>query len=60
MANFTQYLKDTRSELKHVNWPTRKQAIIFTILVIVVSLLTALYLGFFDWLFTHLLQRFVI
>lgn len=47
-----QYLKDTRGELNHVAWPTRVQTIIFTILVIAISLLTALYLGFFDYIFT--------
>jgi len=31
------YFKDTRAELKHVNWPTRTQAIGYTIIVIVFS-----------------------
>jgi preprotein translocase SecE subunit len=45
------YLKETRTELKHVSWATRKQAINFTGLVIGVSLLVALLLGAFDSLF---------
>jgi preprotein translocase subunit SecE len=48
----TQYLKDTRGELRHVAWPTRVQTIVFTTLVIVVSILVSLYLGFFDYLLT--------
>lgn len=47
-----QYLKDTRSELNHVAWPTRLQTIVYTILVILISILVSLYLGFFDFLFT--------
>ena len=52
----TEYIKETRAELKHVTWPTRKQAIIYTIVVIVISLFTAFYLGAFDYVFTTLLK----
>ena len=58
MKRFINYIKDTRGELKHVSWPTRRQAIIFTTVVIVISLLTAAYLGLFDWIFTSLLETF--
>lgn len=54
-----EYIKETRAELKHVSWPTRKQAIVFTVVVIVISLITAAYLGAFDYVFTTLL-KFVI
>ena len=46
------YIKETRGELKHVSWPTRKQAITFTVIVIVISIGIALFLGFFDFIFT--------
>jgi len=49
---FLQYLKDTRGELNHVAWPTRVQTVIFTILVIALSILVSLYLGFFDYILT--------
>lgn len=49
--SITTYLKETRAEFKHVNWPTRKQAIAYTIAVIVISLLVAYFLGAFDSLF---------
>ncbi|OGD67297.1 preprotein translocase subunit SecE [Candidatus Campbellbacteria bacterium RIFOXYC2_FULL_35_25] len=54
------YIKDTRGELKHVSWPTRKQAVWFTIIVIVISLFTAYFLGFFDFIFSLLLKKFII
>lgn len=53
------YFKETRAELKHVTWPTKKQAIMYTIVVIVISLLTAAYLGFFDYVFSALLKIIV-
>lgn len=53
------YFKETRAELKHVTWPTRKQAIMYTAVVIVISLLTAAYLGFFDYVFSALLKIIV-
>ncbi len=48
-----EYIKETRAELKHVSWPTRRQAIIFTALVIVLSIGLALVLGVFDYLFAE-------
>ena len=51
-----EYIKETRAELKHVTWPTRKQAILYTVVVIAISLVTAFYLGAFDYLFTALLK----
>jgi preprotein translocase SecE subunit len=52
-----QYIKDTRGELNHVAWPTRTQTSVFTILVILISVLVSLYLGIFDYLFTRSLGR---
>ena len=54
------YLKDTKGELKHVSWPTRSQSIYFAVMVVVISVVTALFLGFFDTLFTYLLETFVV
>ena len=50
--SFLQYLKDTRGELHHVAWPTRVQTIVYTALVISLSIIVSLYLGVFDYLFT--------
>jgi preprotein translocase subunit SecE len=55
-----EYLKETRAELAHVSWPTRKQAIVYTIVVIIISFATAFFLGAFNYLFSTLLQKFVL
>ncbi|MEI8327569.1 MAG: preprotein translocase subunit SecE [Candidatus Taylorbacteria bacterium] len=51
----TNYIKDTRAEMAHVNWPTRQQTIRFTTLVILVSIATAAILGLSDFVFSRLL-----
>ncbi|MBI3634119.1 MAG: preprotein translocase subunit SecE [Candidatus Yonathbacteria bacterium] len=54
-----QYLRDTRAEFTHISWPTRHQAIIFTALVIALSVLTSVYLGVADTIFSSVLKSFV-
>jgi len=52
-----QYLKDVRAEMRHVSWPTRRQTVLYTVVVIAISLAAAVYLGLFDYLFsTFILQ----
>ena len=53
------YFKDVRAEMKHVSWPTRRQAIIYTGVVIAVSLITAIYLGLLDYLFSAVIQKVI-
>ena len=55
MNRFAQYIKDTRAEMAHVNWPTRQETIRFTTMVIAVSLGTAVLLGICDFVFSKLL-----
>lgn len=47
-----EYIRETRGELKHVSWPTRKQALAYTAIVIAISLGIAILLGFFDYIFS--------
>ncbi len=53
------YIKDVRAELKHVTWPTRMQTVLYTIIVILVSVGTAVYLGLFDYLFSLILKQII-
>jgi len=54
------FLGEAFMELKRVNWPTRKETIRLTMVVVVISLLIALLLGFFDFIFSYLLKSFII
>lgn len=43
------YLIDSKAELKKVTWPTRKETINATIVVVAVSVGTALFLSLLDY-----------
>lgn len=51
-----QYLKNSKDELKKVVWPTRKQLINHTLVVIFVSLVVAAFLGIIDYGLTQLIE----
>ena len=53
------YFRETRSELKKVNWPTRNATVRSTLLVVAFSFVVALYLGALDALFQYLLKVIV-
>ena len=53
------YFKEVRAEMKHVSWPSRTQTIIYTMIVLGVSLITAAYLGAWDYLFAAFIQRII-
>lgn len=54
------YIKSSRLELKYVNWPSRKNTIRFTLLVIAVSAIITIFLGSLDILFQFILEKFII
>jgi len=60
LTRFVNYVKDTKGEMAHVVWPTRREALAFTAVVIVISIATAAFLGFFDYLFSLILQKFIL
>jgi len=55
---FINFLKESKIELKKVNWPNKQQTTQYTILVITISLAIAILLGLFDILFLKLLGIF--
>lgn len=59
MSKITEYFKETKIELKHVIWPSRKQTLFYTLTVIVLSVLIGYYLGVFDFLFSKGLEKLI-
>lgn len=59
-SKITNYIRETKAELKGVNWLTKKQIFIYTIMVIVASLGVAIFLGVFDMASAFLLKKFVL
>ncbi|MFC1802030.1 preprotein translocase subunit SecE [Patescibacteria group bacterium] len=60
MNKFFNYLKEVKGELSHVTWLTKKQVVLFTIIVIIISVITAFYLGFLDYIFSELVKQFIL
>ncbi|MBI4086171.1 MAG: preprotein translocase subunit SecE [Candidatus Liptonbacteria bacterium] len=54
------FFEETRLEFRHVNWPSRNEAARLTMVVVILSLCLAAFLGAFDYLFTYLLRIFVV
>ena len=53
------YFKEVRAEMRHVSWPSRQQAVVYTVVVVAVSLVTAAYLGAWDYVFTAIIQKII-
>ena len=56
MGRIIQFLKDVRVELAKVVWPTRKEALKITGIVILFSVFVALFLGAIDYGLTRLIS----
>lgn len=56
----SEFLKEVRLEMKKVNWPSRKQTIKYTFIIVGVSLVVAVFLGGLDFVFSFLLNRFIL
>jgi len=54
------FFQEIGLELKKVNWPTKKETVKYTLMVIVTLLIIALFLGGVDFLFTRFLNRFIL
>jgi preprotein translocase subunit SecE len=59
MQKFVQYLKDVRSELAKVNWPTRNELSGATVLVIVTSLIVSLFVYGIDKVLVTVVNFFI-
>jgi len=55
-GRLTRFIRETKSELKKVTWPTREQATRLTGIVIAVSAAVGLVMGGIDFLFEKIVQ----
>ncbi|OGM98802.1 MAG: preprotein translocase subunit SecE [Candidatus Yanofskybacteria bacterium RIFCSPHIGHO2_01_FULL_41_27] len=60
MEKITTFLKEVKVELSKVSWPTKKQMISYTLIVIGLSLFLALFLGLLDFIFEFILNKFLL
>jgi len=54
------FLKEVKLEMKKVNWPTKKETIRYTLIIIAVSIAVAVFLGGLDYIFTTILNKFIL
>jgi len=60
MDKIIQFLKEVRVEMAKVSWPTRKQTVLYTLVVIGLSLFVAAFLGLLDFGFKLVIEKFLI
>ncbi|MEJ5299957.1 MAG: preprotein translocase subunit SecE [Thermodesulforhabdaceae bacterium] len=53
------YLREVVYELKKVVWPSRKQTIGTTAIVVIVVMIFGIYLGIVDAIFSHVMRWFL-
>ena len=53
------FLKETQMEMAKVTWPTRKELVSSTIVVVILSVFFAIYLGLVDGLLT-IIYRYLV
>ncbi|MEY4234396.1 MAG: SecE/Sec61-gamma subunit of protein translocation complex [Chloroflexota bacterium] len=53
------YLRETRTELGRVSWPTRREATDLTIIVLITITVSAIVLGLFDAVFTLVFAQLI-
>lgn len=59
-VSVSRFFKETIVELKKVVWPTKKQLAVYTIVVIIASILMALLIWGFDTLFISLFDKLLL
>lgn len=55
----TQFLRETKGEMKQVSWPSRRRLFIYTAVVIIFSVAVGYMLGAFDTLFQEGLRSLI-
>jgi len=58
--NIITFLKEVRLEMKKINWPTRQETLRYTLIVIGMSVVVAIFLGGLDVIFRRLLESLIL
>lgn len=54
------FFKETEAELRKTNWPSREETIRYTWVVIALSAFLVVLLGGLDYIFTYVVNRFLL
>ena len=53
ISKISTFFKEVGLEMKKVNWPTKKDTLINTVTVILISIIAAIFLGGLDYILIH-------
>ncbi|MDD3679330.1 MAG: preprotein translocase subunit SecE [Candidatus Shapirobacteria bacterium] len=59
MVNIGKFLIEAQNELKRVVWPTKREIINLTVVVIIISLVVGLFLTGSDFIFSRLIRLII-
>lgn len=59
MKSLISYLKNVRAELAHVVWPKPRQAVIHTLIILLISIVVGVFVGLVDAGLTHLVELII-
>jgi len=54
------FLSESTTELKKIKWPTPKETLQYTLIVIIISMIVAIYLTTLDFIFSFLLKKIIL
>lgn len=60
MAKITHFFRETKGEMRQVKWPKRRHLILYTVVVVLFSLILGYVLGAFDSLFQLALRAILL
>lgn len=60
MAKIVAFFRDVRVELAKVTWPTRQELVRYTLIVIGMTVVLSIFLGFWDFVFQYVLQHYIL
>jgi preprotein translocase subunit SecE len=56
ISNAVQFFREVKVELQKVTFPTRQETVGSTVVVLVLTVILAIYLGLSDWLLARIVQ----
>lgn len=59
MTSLATYLRNVRAELDHVVWPRPRTALMHVALIVLITIIAALIISGFDYLFSHAVERYL-
>ena len=60
LGRIKKFLREVRNELRKVNWPSRKELMAYTAVVLVTVFLVATFIGIVDLIFSRVISALIL